>query len=57
MQPSNWSTAYNHCAVLGKALLAIETEEENNAVVYYLQQIEGKVTRIDILCDLLSGAS
>ena len=37
-----WHEAYDHCAALGKALLAIETAEENDAVLYYLQQVESK---------------
>ena len=37
-----WYEAYDHCVAQGKALLAIKTKEENNAVLYYLQQNEGK---------------
>ena len=38
-----WYDANEHCADLDKALLAIETQEENDAVNSYLQQNEGKL--------------
>ena len=38
-----WYDANEHCADLDKALLAIETQEGNDAVNSYLQQNEGKL--------------
>ena len=37
-----WYEAYNYCTDMGKALLAIASTEENEAVERFLQQNEGK---------------
>ena len=46
-----WHDANSHCAALGKALLAIETEEENDAVENYLQQNEGTIDIVNLIQD------
>ena len=37
-----WYGANNHCAAMGKTLLAIESEDENDAFETHLQQNEGQ---------------
>ena len=51
VQPNGvtWHEAYDHCAAMGKTLLAIETREENDAVEYHLQQVEGKQNCVNTL--------
>ena len=38
-----WYEASAHCAAQGKTLLAIESEDENDAVKYYLEQNQGQL--------------
>ena len=38
---ATWHEAYAYCGEIGKKLLAIESEEENDVVENYLQQIGG----------------
>ena len=40
---TTWHEANEHCARMGKTLLAIESEEENNAIKNFLLENEGKL--------------
>ena len=48
-----WYEAKNYCADMGKALLAIETAAENDAVKSYLQANEGKSFICYLLCHMV----
>ena len=40
---TTWHEANEHCARMGKTLLTIESEEENNAIKNFLLENEGKL--------------
>ena len=54
-QPSGvtWHEASNHCTALNKTLLAIDSDDENEAVKYYLEQYQGQLEWINLLCGSL----